>query len=181
MYGQSVWRWQEVRRVESCWEEWTQGGQGWKASRRVGKSRDEVKRVELRGGDAQWRRIQRTGFRLRTKSPKNKTQQDLKKSSPDMDQNISFHESDRRRRSQTSTATQALTWTKSSISMSLTSGEGARDQESARLEKFKAWHGPGQMFSWVRPEKKTPKIKNHQRVERGWRKMTANAENRIQI
>ena len=82
-------------------------------------------------------RIQRTGIRFRTKSPKNKTQQDLKKSSPDMDQNISFHESDRRRRSQRSTATQALTWIKTSISMSLTSQEGATDQEPPRLEKFK--------------------------------------------
>ena len=63
---------------------------------------------ELSGGDAKWRRMQRTGFRFRTKSPKNKTQEDLKKSSLDMDQNISFHESDRRRRCSGSSVVQLL-------------------------------------------------------------------------
>ena len=52
--------------------------------------------------------MQRTGFRFRTKSPKNKTQEDLKKSSLDMDQNISFHESDRRRRCSGSSVVQLL-------------------------------------------------------------------------
>ena len=89
-----------------------------------------------------------------------------KKPSPDMDQNISLHESDRRRRSHRSTAAQALTWTKTSITMNLTSQEGSTHQEPLRLEKFKPGHGPGRMFAWVRPQEKTPKIETGQGLKK---------------
>ena len=66
--GEKRWeelrRWQEVRRVEASWEEWRQGGQRWESLRRVEKSREEVKRVELRRGGVEqfwacWKELQK--------------------------------------------------------------------------------------------------------------------------